>query len=184
MRYIRHLRNIILSLLAALVVLIGLFCAGIVRPPRPDFANTYEVPKWFGHTLLDQQLTAMRTDNGQNMILLVLNDSFSGMRGTGDSFAVCITPPSDTMAAWVPVPLVSNTIIVLRSDGVWRRYALPIGAAAPFEERYLHGVPTGTNLVRDAAQLLESPYREELVAFAAGDTDPSPASAPGTPGRP
>lgn len=161
-------------------------CAGVIRPPRPMFHDSYGaggfelLPYWIPNTpLRDSHGQWVWVDKGDNVLVV----HATGTPDTGRSHAMTGGHEQARFrlgSAWnderdnqyITIPRTRHELVVILPDGKWLSFSLGQGHAAQFfRERINKEVP---DLLRDAGLLLSREEKGRLDEFLKGYEPPKP----------
>lgn len=170
--------------LLGVVAFVIAFCAGIIRPPRPMFSDSYAaggfgiVPMWQPNTpIQDQHGHWLWVDEGGNVI--AIQATGTGKLGRSHAmagglafarFRVGDAEVDEKNDRYVTVPRTRDALIVILPDGRWRTFpsngqALPFFRACVEMERL-------PNLLSEVVTLLDGETKGQFEEFIRGYSPP------------
>jgi hypothetical protein len=136
---------------ASIAFLLFGFCAGIVRPSRPVFANRYAVhpdgrppwPRWrIDPPEIDRTGTSFRVDHSLNLVILrVSSDPDVYLYPIGQVFDTqgqLLLSNRESVANTPIMQAARNRMFAVDRDGRWHEFELPSGFAEGLENHFRH----------------------------------------------
>jgi hypothetical protein len=191
---VRRFRLIVVGCLFFIACVIVAQCAGIIRPPRPMFHDSYApvgmglIYAWIPNTgLADKHGHWTWADETDNLLVV----QATGTADNGRSFAMDGGWRSASFrlgSAWddkrdnqyVTIPRTQNALVVILPDGRWQQFPLRCGQAAAFRESAAFRQSQvgrdnrSVNILQDAGALLDAGGKDDFEAFLKGYVPPEP----------
>lgn len=180
-------RLIVVGFLLVPIAFVLLFCAGVVRLPRPMFHNDFSAgerlwPHWEPpHPCRDECGHWAWADYEDNLLVV----QATGVAETGRSKPLAAGVKQARFrlgSAWedersnthVIIPRMHDALVVILPDGRWQRFSLAPGFAKDFHREWV--TELASNLLRDAAGLLDGEERMRLDEFLKEYQEPAKAA--------
>jgi hypothetical protein len=162
------------------------FCAGVIRPPRPMFHNTYAaggfglLPTWQpGPSLVDDHGQWLRVDEDDNLLVIHATGTAAHSRShpmtagvVAARFRLGSAGADEPERQYVRIPRTRDSLIVILSEG--RREAFPIGPgqATRFFREEIQRETLSPDLLKAARSILDGETIARIDAFLKEYTPP------------
>ena len=190
--YGQEMKNwLILIIAASGFGLVVAFCAGVIRPPRPMFHESYApgglgwIPTWGRNgPLRDNRGQWLWVDSGDN--LLVVHATGTAERGRshpiiGGTQAARIRLGSawadEPELRYVRITRTRDRLVVILPDGRSRAFPIGPGQASAFFKHETQRESPSFDLVEAVGSVLDRESRAPLVEFLSGYAAPDPVDA-------